>query len=194
MLKNVDLQDLKAVSGVLSGKPELFKKIIEKYQKKILRLSFSFLGKWEEAEDAAQEIFIKAYQYLSSFDSKKNFSPWLYSIALNHLRTTYKRHKRRKAVEEQALEEKNLRENSGIYQNPDNRMEKDHLKEQVREAISRLPDPLKEVTILYYIEDMAVQDIADSLNIGRENVKSRLFRARTKLRKWLGKYCNQTPW
>ena len=83
--------ELAAIGEVLRGNKDAFRLIVDRYKGLIVRLSLSFLGNREEAEEAAQEIFLRAYRSLHRFSLDKKLLPWLYSIAVNHLRSAYGR-------------------------------------------------------------------------------------------------------
>jgi len=169
--------DLEAVSLVLQGNTEAFRSIVEKYRPVILRLCRSYMKNIEEAEDAAQEIFLRAFKSLANFKLDKKFLNWLYTIAINHLKSRYAQIRRledhRKTIQNEPSREQPTPEEVSV---------REELKREIRTKITALPANLKEVTVLYYLEEMDVQDIAEVLGISRENVKSRLFRARKKLR------------
>ena len=175
-------RDLEAISRILRGDTEAFRIVVEKYQALILRLCRSYMKDEQEAEDAAQEIFLRAYRSLPGFKLNRKFKNWLYTIALNHLKTRYGRLR-------------NLENRRRLLQNerpqPGRTPEEIHLREElrgeVREALAALPSNLKGVTLLYYLEELPVQDISEITGLGHEAVKSRLFRARRKLREHLEK-------
>ncbi len=170
-------RDLAAVSRVLRGDTEAYREIVRAYEPLVRRLAMKYLAREEDAQDAVQEIFLKAYRSLHSFRLDQRFLPWLYSVALNHLKTVYRRTRR---VYD--------REGPHEFSAPDERddpvqaaVEK-ATREEVRCAIERLPDSLRDVVVLYYLQEAPVEDVQEALGLGRENVKSRLFRARKRLR------------
>jgi RNA polymerase sigma factor (sigma-70 family) len=174
--------DLESVSRVLQGDTEAFRNIVEKYQPIVLRLCRSYMKNIEEAEDAAQEIFLRAYKSLSNFKLDKKFLNWLYTIAVNHLKSRYAKIRRFEEHKEMVRNEP-VKE----QQTPEELNVREELRKEIRNTIDSLPGNLKEVTVLYYLEEMDVQDITEILGISRENVKSRLFRARKKMRVFLEK-------
>lgn len=173
--------ELAAVGEVLRGNTEAFRLIVDRYKGLIVRLSLSFLGNREEAEEAAQEIFLRAFRSLHRFSLDRKLLPWLYSIAVNHLRSAYGRMRRREdrvaAVEVELA--------AGGESDPQRVVLDDMERGALRQAVDSLPPALREVIVLYYYEEMRVEGISAILNIGEENVKSRLFRGRQKLRETL---------
>lgn len=177
-----DAEDLAVVSAVLRGDPDAYRRIVERYGNLILRLCMNSLGNREEAQEAVQEIFLRAYRALRGFRLDRRFLPWLYGIALNHLRSAHARSARFKEKNEKIRAEASTAEAEG---DPVSHAEEEDSRRAVRAAVVELPDVLREAVILYYFEGLGVEDIADSLGIGTENVKSRLFRARKRLKTML---------
>jgi RNA polymerase sigma-70 factor, ECF subfamily len=173
--------ELAAIGEVLRGNKDAFRLIVDRYKGLIVRLSLSFLGNREEAEEAAQEIFLRAYRSLHRFSLDKKLLPWLYSIAVNHLRSAYGRMRRR----EERIATIEVEVAAGGESDPQRVVIDGLERSALRQAVNLLPPILREVIILYYYEEMRVEAIGGILNIGEENVKSRLFRGRQKLRETL---------
>ena len=173
--------ELAAIGEVLRGNRDAFRLIVDRYKGLVVRLSLSFLGNREEAEEAAQEIFLRAYRSLHRFSLDRKLLPWLYSIAINHLRSAYGRMRRR----EEHVAAAESEPAAGADSDPQHLVLEELEKAALRRAVDSLPPTLREVTVLYYYEDLSVETIATILNIGEENVKSRLFRGRQKLREIL---------
>ncbi len=175
--------ELAAIGEVLRGNKDAFRLIVDRYKGLIVRLSLSFLGNREEAEEAAQEIFLRAFRSLHRFSLDKKLLPWLYSIAVNHLRSAYGRMRRR----EERIATVEVELAAGGESDPQRVVLDDLERGALRQAVDSLPPTLREVIVLYYYEEMRVEAISGVLNIGVENVKSRLFRGRQKLREILGR-------
>lgn len=169
--------DLEVVSRVLRGNDGEFRKMVEKYQNTIYRLCRSYLSNHEEAEDATQDIFLRAYKSLHKFNLEKRFINWLYTIAMNNLKTRYSRILRFKEKKELLQQQP-----TPASETPETLIEQKESMEEIRHIVRLLPANLKEIVILYYYEEMSVNQMSDVLGISRENVKSRLFRARKKIR------------
>jgi RNA polymerase sigma-70 factor, ECF subfamily len=173
--------ELEAVSEVLRGNTEAFRLIVERYKNLLYRLSFSFLGNHEDAEECTQDILMRAFRYLRRFSPEKRFLPWLYTIAMNHLRAVYARNRRREARRrawECSAEERQAGD-------PQEILEALQCRENVRSAVSSLPRTLREPMILHYFEELGVAAIAEILGISEVSAKSRLLRGRRELRRKL---------
>ncbi len=181
--------ELEAIAEVLRGNSDAFELIVERYKTLVFRLALSFLGRPEEAEEAAQEIFFRAFKSLHRFSLDKRLLPWLYTIAVNYLRNTYgrmrKREARIEAGDREMLDPRSTDPQEGVLAESE--------RAAVRKAVESLPAKLREPVLLYYFEELNVEAIASILGIGQENVKSRLFRARHKLRQILGEDATPEP-
>lgn len=175
--------ELAAIGEVLRGNTDAFRLIVDRYKGLVLRLALSFLGNREEAEEAAQEIFLRAFRSLHRFSLDKKLLPWLYSIAVNHLRSAYGRLRRR----EDHVASVEVELAAGGESDPQRLVLDEMERSALRQAVDSLPPTLREVIVLYYYEELRVETIGAVLNIGVENVKSRLFRGRQKLREILQK-------
>jgi RNA polymerase sigma-70 factor, ECF subfamily len=166
---------LAAVADVLRGESRSFGVVVARYHALLYGLSLSYLGSPEDAEDATQEVLLKVYGALPRFRLDKRFLPWLYTIAINHLRSRQKRvlglRARRAGDDPDTLP---------APPGPD--VAAEDTKERVRRAVRSLPANLREVTTLYYLEGLDTAEVAEVLGLGLENVKSRLHRARARLR------------
>jgi RNA polymerase sigma-70 factor (ECF subfamily) len=171
--------DLYAVSEVLRGNTDAFRTIVERYRGLVYRLALSSLGNREEAEEASQEIFLKAFKSLGSFRIEKRFLPWLYSIASNYLKTHALRIRR---VDEKLVRDRQELMPSHPEDDPQTGVLRRQSLEEIQTAVRALPSAVREVVRLYYFEGLSVEQICSVLGLGEENVKSRLMRGRKGLR------------
>lgn len=177
-----DNDDILAISEVLRGNHDAFRTIVDRYRGLVFRLALSSLGSREDAEEAAQEIFFRAFRSLGSFRLGSRFLPWLYSIASNYLKTAAVKINRRRAGIVRGAEERLAASSSS---DPQATALSAESLEQARRAVAGLPAPVREVVRLYYFEGMSVAEVGGALGIGAENVKSRLLRGRRRLREVL---------
>jgi len=178
-LPSGEAQDLAVVSEVLHGNTEAFRLIVDRYKDMLFRLSFSFLGNREDAEECTQDILMRAFRYLHRFNLEKRFLPWLYGIAVNHIRTSYARNRRRTA-RHRAFEQL---ADARYCPDPQENLENAEDREDIRAAVASLPRSLREPVILHYFEELRVAAIAEILEVSEANVKSKLLRGRRRLKK-----------
>ncbi len=170
------------------GDHSAFEKIVLKYQDRVYNLCYRFLGDKQEAEDSAQEIFIKVYRALKGFKLKSSFYTWLYRIVINTCKNRVKSLEFRRAKSRVSIDddqEKKNHEISGIADNnnlPDTGLEQKEKIKKIQEAINSLPPDQKTMVILRDIEGLSYDEIANITKDRLGTVKSKLSRARLGLR------------
>jgi RNA polymerase sigma factor (sigma-70 family) len=168
-----------AIRRVLSGDREAFRALVDKYGSRVISFCRSRLGSDEEARDAAQEVFIRAYSSLATFRRGESFAAWLFAIAANRVRTRFHifSMQRRKA-EAAAVEAA-----AAPVADPAEEAERSMRAEGLRRAVSALPPDLRWPVEFFYFAELSVAETARVLGLGDEAVKTRLFRARAALRR-----------
>ncbi|WP_455383585.1 RNA polymerase sigma factor [Salinispira pacifica] len=167
------------ITSVLRGDTEQFRHIVTRYEGLVFRLALSRLRDREVAADATQEIFLRVFRFLPRFRRGSTFLPWLYTIALNYLRTVQGRRGRIRSREAPLDAE---RAQADRYRDPSQLAAEAEEVAQVRAAVARLPAKLRDVASLYYLDELSVDETAKLIGISTENAKSRLHRARARLR------------
>lgn len=178
------MTDEEIIGKIRQGKSQMFGLLVERYQQKIFGLCYKMLGHSQDGEDATQEIFIKAYNKLETFNSTAKFSTWLYRVGVN---TCYdylrKRKDKREDVELDRIEIKE-----------DGPEEKFHQKERLLEienAVKRLNKEQQVILNLHLFGELSYNDIAHVLKISPEAAKMRYYRARISLQKELSGKCRK---
>lgn len=181
-------EDEEIVRLIQSGKIELFDILIERYEAKIRRYSRKFLSDHEDINDVIQDIFIKTYKNIQSFDVKRKFSSWLYRIAHNELINALRKKKKNH------LPLFDLDIFLPHYSQSKNSFNEKIDQQQMREIIDKCVDKLepkyREPIILYYFENLSYQEIADVLQIPISTVGIRIKRAKEKMKKMVEKLGN----
>ena len=166
------------IDRVINGDTGAFAYLVEKYQNMVYTLSVKMLNNKEDAEDAAQEVFVKCYRALKTYNSQAAFSTWLYKITYNHAidilkKNTGKRH---------TIEWKSDLEPDMISHNSfDEKIDLKEIQLLLKDAIHHLSPDDQVIVTLYYYEDLPLRDIAEIIGIRENNVKIKLYRIRTKL-------------
>ena len=169
-----------------------FEEVVERYYDKVLNLAFRLMGDREEAHDLAQEVFIHAFQAYDRFRGEAEVFTWLYRITVNLAKNRYKQLQREREHRWEILEEMDEEEEEtepfeweDTKLSPETLLEQKELAEAIQKAIDELPEDQRVTLVLRDIEGLSYQEIARIQGCSVEAVKSRLFRARSTLRKKL---------
>jgi RNA polymerase sigma factor, sigma-70 family len=169
-----------------------FEEVVERYYDKVLNLAFRLMGDREEAHDLTQEVFIHAFQAYDRFRGEAEVFTWLYRITVNLAKNRYKQLQREREHRWEILEEMDEEEEEtepfeweDTKLSPETLLEQKELAEAIQKAIDELPEDQRVTLVLRDIEGLSYQEIARIQGCSVEAVKSRLFRARSALRKKL---------
>ena len=173
--------DEQIAARVQHGEGELFGEIIERYQAKLLRYARKFLVDPDDGEDIVQDIFVKTYQNLQSFDTSRSFSPWIYRIAHNEFVNALKKRANHQIVF--AFDIDTLFPNLTAPDTADSEAMERDLRGALDKSLETLPVKYREPLILYYLESMDYKEISEILQIPVSTVGVRLARGRTLLQK-----------
>lgn len=173
--------DKQLVARVQKGDRRAFDLLVIKYQKRIIALSYRFVNDPMEAQDIAQEAFIKAFRAAPDFRGDSAFYTWLYRITINTAKNYLQSRGRRAPLhdmdvdnEEQFVADQNLENNAS----PEALMQRDQLKSVIFSCMEKLPDELQQAIKLREIDGMSYEDIAIAMGCPVGTVRSRIFRAR----------------
>ena len=185
-------EDAELVSATLDGHSEAFEVLVTRYQRRLFGLVRNYTRDAAEVEDIVQDTFLKAYRRLETFQQSSAFYTWLYRIAINTILDLMKRRGRNPVT---SVEDPELVARSGtgatdatherLSIRPDARMEREEIGEITRSVMDELPGIFRTVLVMRELEQMAYQDIADTLEISIGTVESRLFRARARFKQRL---------
>lgn len=178
----------KRIKQVLKGDQNAFADIVSLYQHKLYQVCYRMLSNKQEAEDIAQEAFVRAYMNLHTFDQKRKFSTWLYRIATNLCIDRIRKKKPDYYLDAEVAGTEGLDLYSQIAaedQLPEETLVQMELQERIQYEIGRLPDKYRSVIVLKYIEELSLQEISDILDMPLGTVKTRIHRGREALRKQL---------
>jgi RNA polymerase sigma-70 factor (ECF subfamily) len=177
------------IAAILAGEIQLYHELIQPYERSVYVMALSYVKNEADAEDAAQETFVRAFRKLSSFRAESKFSTWLMSITINEARTRLRRQAlvRMEPLEQLPDEDKGispalLRDWREI---PSEALEREEVRNLIQRAVEQLPDIYREVFLLRDVEELTISDTAEALNISIPSVKVRLHRARLMLQKQL---------
>src|SRR5438067_5656981 len=177
-----EFDDGRLVLEHLSGDPQAFGTLVDRYQTRLLNFINRTIGDRERAEDLVQEVFIRVFRHLHRFDQTKKFSTWIYTIASNLAKNELRNRSRNPLVLFQAIqstwedEDRPLQfEDSSTR--PDDMYHKRHLRELVEDTVAKLPAHHRQVFVLRELEGKSYEEIAEITDCNLGTVKSRLNRA-----------------
>lgn len=163
-----------------NGDQYAFGQLVEEYQSAVFNLAYRMLGDPQEAEDAAQEAFLRAYANLARYDTQRSFKTWVLSIASNHCIDRL----RKRRLTWLSIEEEGMMPHPALVSSepgPEDAYLDEERSESIQELLSQIPPDYRAVVVLRYWYDMSYAEIADSLDTTESAIKSRLFRARQAL-------------
>jgi len=175
------------IERVVAGEKDLFYELIRPYERGVFLAAASILGNDPDAEDAAQEAFLKAYRNLARFRQESKFSTWLIQIAINDAKMKLRKDRRHLYESIDAGQETN----EGDYiptdfadwrEIPSEALEQSELREALNHALNSLPETYRTILVLRDVQQMSIAETAKALNISEENVKTRTSRARLQMR------------
>ena len=183
-----DDTDQELVRRVQAGDQTAFNLLVLKYQHRVLKLVGRFVNDAAEAEDVAQEAFLKAYRALASFRGDSAFYTWLYRIAINTAKNALVSQRRRPVDFDLDLQDPDQYERQARLKEvdtPEGVLLTDEIRAVVEEAMEQLPEDLRTAIVLRELEGLSYEEIAEAMDCPVGTVRSRIFRAREAIDKKL---------
>lgn len=171
-------QEQRWVEAALAGDSKAFENLVDAYSRPVYNLAYRMLGSPTEAEDAAQEVFIRVYQKLHTYDPDHKFSSWILSIASHYCIDVLRRRRLDKVSVEEMPPWRPL---VATDPNPEQSVAAEDRDTQVQTLLQYLDPKYRMPLVLYYWYDMSYQEICDTMGLSMSAVKSRLHRARLKM-------------
>ncbi len=168
--------DFRLIQSFLEGRSDSFTEIITKYKGMVFNLCFRIMGDYDEADDQAQEVFIKLYRKLHTFRFNCSFTTWLYRVTVNQCRNRLASRAYRRSKNNRKLSPLDFRTMS-----PELQFEQKQQELRLKNALNRLPVPQKILIVLRDVEGKSYREIAVITSLNQGTVKSRLSRARLRL-------------
>ena len=159
------------------GDLDAFNNLIDRYKNQVFHLSLKILKIREDAEEVAQDVFLKLYKNIKKFDKKARFSTWVYRITYNECISRIRKKKRNLNID--SLE--NLEFQLQLVETEFEKVDIDKKKELIERSLNVLDEESKTIVLFYYYYDKSVAEIGDIVGLTESNTKIRLFRARKKL-------------
>ena len=176
------------IASVLRGDRQVYALLVEAYQTPIFNLAYRMTGSLPEAEDLAQETFIRAYERLWRWHPEKSFFVWLYTIGLNLIRNHLKRERRSETRDADWAEgpERGNAE-AQVADHPEGMLLEDERQRMLQACLLKLPVDLRAAVVLRFYEDQPFENIARVCGISLSSAKMRVYRGIEKLQEMIGK-------
>jgi RNA polymerase sigma-70 factor (ECF subfamily) len=183
-------EEIALIGRVCAGEKQMFYQLIQPYERSVYIAAHSVLQNEADAEDVAQEAFLKAFAHLATFRKESKFSTWLIQIAINEARM--RRRKDRKSLYE-SVDEKQTGED-GDYspkdfadwrEIPSETLQRTELRRAIQRALASLDQKYREVFVMRDVQNLSITETAETLGISEAAVKTRLLRARLQMREAL---------
>jgi RNA polymerase sigma-70 factor (ECF subfamily) len=190
-----DADDFPLVERVLAGDRRAFESLVRRHEQRVFRVTLAVLGNIEDAEDAMQETFVKAFRHLSQFRKESRFSTWLMRIAVNAAIQKRRTRKNYVQLSDAETSEGHItpKRCEQWKSDPEALYGKKEIHRIVEDAIQALPEIYREAFVLRDVEGLSAEEAAEVLGIGIPAVKSRLLRARLMLREMLSEKFEEPP-
>jgi len=183
--------DDELVRRAQAGNSEAFEELVRRYERKVYNIAYRLLGNEQDASEALQDAFLRAYRFLSKFQFKSSFYTWLYRIATN---VSLSKLRGRERVETVSLDQTVGDSGEVALEIPDYKyaperlMQQRELRQALQDAVDELPEDYRSVVVLRDLEDLSNEEVSKVLKLSVAAVKSRLHRGRLVLREKLAKY------
>jgi RNA polymerase sigma-70 factor (ECF subfamily) len=187
--------DRQLVERVVAGDKRAFESLVRRHERRVFRVTLAVLGNAEDAEEALQDAFVKAYRHLAQFRGDSRFTTWLTRIAVNE--ALQKRQARKSAVSLDEVSETEIRvfprRTYQWHEDPEKLYGKQEIRKIVEDAIQSLPPIYRETFVLRDVEGLRAEEAAEILGLTLPAIKSRLLRARLLVREALAARLEDTP-
>lgn len=187
--------DLPLVDRVVAGDRRAFESLVRKHERRVFRITLAILGNAEDAEEAMQDAFLKAYRHIDQFRRESRFTTWLTRIAVNE--ALQKRQVRKNTVSLDDVPESEIKvlphSTYQWHEDPEKLYGKQEVRTIVEDAIRSLPSIYRETFILRDVEGLRAEEAAEILGLTLPAIKSRLLRARLLMREALAARMEQPP-
>ena len=180
------------IERCLKGDQVAWDEIVRTHWRKVFNLAYKFVGRHDEAEDLTQDIFLKIFKALHTFDRRANFQTWLISISRNLCIDHYRSVRKERETMARDIDPSTLMPVSR-ERSPYGTLEQIDLRKRIREALAELPATLREAVVLRDLQEFSYQEIADKLRLPEGTVKSRINRGRLELARQLRRLQSQGP-
>jgi RNA polymerase sigma-70 factor (ECF subfamily) len=172
----VDRSDTDLVKACLTGDTKAYEELVDRYKRQVFNVALRIISNYDDAAEVAQTTFVKAFENLHSFDTRRKFFSWLYRIATNESLNYLKAHRRFETLSE---------EHETLQHSPEDTFDKAESDRDLQRALMQLNDDQRIVIVLCHFHNLSYKEIGAILDLSEKTVKSRLFTARKNLKEIL---------
>jgi len=180
------------IEQCLTGDQVAWEAIVRQNWRKVFNVAYKFVGKHDEAEDLTQDIFLKIFKALKTFDRRANFQTWIISISRNLCIDHYRSVRKERQTIARDVDSNDLQP-ATLERGPYAQAEHQDLRAQLRQALETLPVTLRTAVVLRDLQELSYQEIADRLGLPEGTVKSRINRGRIELAHQLKRVQDNQP-
>jgi RNA polymerase sigma-70 factor (ECF subfamily) len=180
------------IEQCLAGDQLAWEQVVRQNWRKVFNVAYKFVGKHDEAEDLTQDIFLKIFKALNTFDRRANFQTWIISISRNLCIDHYRSVRKERQTIARDVDSSDLQPATS-ERGPYAQAEHQDLKAQLRQALETLPITLRTAVVLRDLQELSYQEIADRLGLPEGTVKSRINRGRIELAHQLKRVQDNQP-
>jgi RNA polymerase sigma-70 factor (ECF subfamily) len=180
------------VERCLGGDQVAWEEIVQRHWRKVFNLAYKFVGRHDEAEDLTQDIFLKIFRALHTFDRRANFQTWLISISRNLCIDHYRSVRKERETMARDVDASDLTPASR-ERSPYGELEQIDLRQLIKQALAGLPEALRQAVVMRDLKEYTYQEIADELGLPEGTVKSRINRGRLELARQLRRLQARPP-
>jgi RNA polymerase sigma-70 factor (ECF subfamily) len=182
-----ETEEAQFVARLVARDESAFNELVVLYERRVFALVYRMIGRRDEAEDLAQEVFVQVFKAIDQFRGESKLSTWIFRIAVNCCKNRSKYLSLRKSQDLREIEERVSGDSGkgvifGGISRPDEMLEGQQLEVIVKEAIARVEPDFREILILRDVEDMSYPEMSAVTGVSEGTLKSRLYRARAQLR------------
>ena len=168
------------IERCLRGDQQAWDQIVRQYWRRVFNVAYKFVGRHDEAEDLTQDVFLKIFKSLGTFDRRANFQTWLVSVSRNLCIDHYRSVRKERETIDRDVNAADLAPVS-VEVSPHVALERQDLAQELRRALQQLPETLRTAVVMRDIQELSYQEIADRLELPEGTVKSRINRGRHEL-------------
>ena len=168
------------IERCLQGDQQAWEQIVRQYWRRVFNVAYKFVGRHDEAEDLTQDVFLKVFKSLASFDRRANFQTWLVSVSRNLCIDHYRSVRKERETIDRDVNADDLSPRS-VEISAHVALERHDLAQELRRALQQLPETLRTAVVMRDLQELSYQDIADRLRLPEGTVKSRINRGRHEL-------------